>query len=240
MKVRVRKPIVVTEEEQARVAREAAKYTATREEAARRARPYNERVLVASGVSLRDVTAALDCHCGCHPRVNLEMHEGGSRCPCQMTTEERHQSAADLLKLLSDLSHDNSESISEEHISLREKADELGVEAEIACLAAPFAIAGNVDGRGFYLRERHGVYRVTISGDDDPGANPWSTRNYVSQLDIAQGDGSDFANVGEALEIAVAAVRTYLRQRACTEPHDESRSRYCPNCGEALRPPSAP
>ncbi len=238
MKVRVRKPIVINEEERAKAEREAAEYAAARDETARRARPYNERVLTASGVPLPDVAAALDCHCSCHPRVNLELHEGGTRCPCQFTPEERRQSAADLFKLLTDQNYDNSDLITEEYASLSRKAEELGVEAEIACLRAPFVIVGNIDGRGFYLRERHDVYRVTISDDDNPGANPWGDTEYTSQLDIAQGDRSDFDNDGEALEIAVAAVRTYLRRRACTQPHDSSSSRYCSNCGEALIPPS--
>ncbi|MDQ2882822.1 MAG: hypothetical protein M3Y48_16985 [Actinomycetota bacterium] len=41
---------------------------------------------------------------------------------------------------------------------LARHAQDLGVTAQWRLVAAPFVITGNVDGRGFYLRERHGSY----------------------------------------------------------------------------------
>lgn len=239
MRVRTRKPITFTKEKQARAAQEMADYAAKRRKAAERARPYNERVLTASGIPLRDIPAALDCQCGCHPRVDLELHDGGARCPCQLTAEERRELTAELFESLADYGRDQSDWVVEQRNALRQKADALGVKAEIACLAAPFVITGNVDGRGFYLRERHDLYRVTISGDDDPGANPWTDKDYSSQLDVVNGDSEDFADAGEALELAVAAVRTYLRQRTCVHPYECPDVRYCPNCGKAFQSASA-
>ncbi|MGH3444566.1 MAG: hypothetical protein ACRDPB_04250, partial [Nocardioidaceae bacterium] len=58
-------------------------------------------------------------------------------------------------------------------------------------MAAPFVITGRVDGRGFYLRERHGSYTVTVASDDDPGADPWGRPADQMTLDIAEGDESD-------------------------------------------------
>jgi hypothetical protein len=48
---------------------------------------------------------------------------------------------------------------------------------------APFVLTGTVDERGFYLRERHSLWRGTIAPDEDPGADP-----SVHTLDIADGD----------------------------------------------------
>jgi hypothetical protein len=77
-------------------------------------------------------------------------------------------------------------------------------------------LAGTVDGRGFYLRERHGSWRVTVAPDEDPGSDPWTADPSVPTFDIADGDADrlfvegDFSVV-RALDVAVAPVRSSCR-----------------------------
>lgn len=99
-------------------------------------------------------------------------------------------------------------------------------------------IVGNCDGRGFYLRERHGTYRVTISADEDPSADPWSADPTATSIDIAEGGEHEFWIDGEfsevaALRIAVAAVRTALARNTCSH-RTMGAEPYCPGCGVRL------
>jgi hypothetical protein len=48
------------------------------------------------------------------------------------------------------------------------EAERLEVTAKVVIQAAPLVITGVCDGHAFYLRERHGSWRVTIATDDDP------------------------------------------------------------------------
>ncbi|MGH3752049.1 MAG: hypothetical protein ACRDRP_05015 [Pseudonocardiaceae bacterium] len=95
--------------------------------------------------------------------------------------------------------------------------------------------AGTVDGRGFYLRERHGYYRVTIAPDDDPAADPWELPAERATLDIADGEDDDLTgpdggyDVAHALGVAVHAVRTFLARRECE--HQQCRTLDAGTCG---------
>ena len=119
--------------------------------------------------------------------------------------------------------------------------EELGVTAQWRGVAAPFVITGNADGRGFYLRERHGYYRVTIAPDDDPAADPWELPAERATLDIADGEDDDLTgpdggyDVAHALIVAVHAVRTFLARRECEhqQPTDP-RQLFCAWCGVRL------
>ena len=56
---------------------------------------------VRTGPSLRDLDAAADCGCGCHPRAaDVDLHDGGPSCPCQKTPEERQQAWKELFEEL--------------------------------------------------------------------------------------------------------------------------------------------
>ncbi len=106
-------------------------------------------------------------------------------------------------------------------------------------------LAGTVDGRGFYLRERHGLWRVTIAPDEDPGIDPWTADPSVSTLDIADGDADrllldDGFSAIRALDVAVGAVRSFLRQRACGHGRALPGDRFWPACGAALVAPEMP
>ncbi len=115
------------------------------------------------------------------------------------------------------------------------EAEALGVEASIQVWGAPHVIVGVCDGRGFYLRERHGSYRVTIATDDDPGSDPWIAEPTEPSIDIAAGDEYELEEDGRfswviTLRVAVQAVRTAVARNACDHRRVESEP-FCPTCG---------
>jgi hypothetical protein len=217
--------------------RRRAEADATRE-AARPAR----RAAVLAGPVLRDVEAAVDCRCACHPRPgDVELHNGGRSCPCQETEAERahrREASREAWSALADEFADEELFFEDRRSRFDAEADALGVEARIQVWAAPFVIVGVCDGRGFYLRERHGAYRVTIAPDEDPGSDPWAAAATEPSIDVAAGDDSELADDGAfspaaALRVAVGAVRTALARNACEHRQIESES-YCPSCGVLL------
>lgn len=115
------------------------------------------------------------------------------------------------------------------------EAAALGVEAEIRVSAAPSVVVGVCDGRGFYLRERHGSYRVTIAPDDDPGSDPWTADSTTPSIDIAAGDEDELRDESGfswavTLRVAVEAVRTALARNTCEHRRIGSEP-FCPRCG---------
>ena len=235
MKPVVRKYTPPSEEELATIKANVDKFRVDLRKRQKKEKPYNRELLALSSIPLRSPQKALECTCSCHPRVNLGLHKGGTQCPCQQTPAERKRLAQKLFADLNRIGEPLQEYSTEQSQLLQQKAQELNVKADIACQMAPFVIVGEVDGRAFYLRERHDKYRVTIASDDHPTTNPWNAPPEEPQIDIQYGDISEFQNVGEALEIAVRAVRQYQQQQQC--PHlIEPNYLYCPLCGIALPP----
>lgn len=202
-----------------------------------------DAALLHAGPPLRDYDAARTCPCGCHPRVS-DTHNGGTTCQCQHTPEERAEARKRLFDLIAQL-HD--EGIAQRHEQdLQDAARELNIpDAHIAVNGAPFVITGTVDGRAFYLRERHGNYRVDIAPDTNPTADIWADRS-DGEITVTQGDESDFYRDGTfspglALRIAATAIRSHLDRAACDHAQ-RGTHRYCPDCGDT-RPdfdPAAP
>jgi hypothetical protein len=231
-------------EQQAAAAASAAALRAEQEERRAAERPLRETLLAAlavRGVVLRDPAAAVDCPCGCHPRLDLGAHgdAGQAGCSCQRSPEELRTARLRLFAFLDAARPEEAQRRAEEQEALAARSAELGVEARIAVDGAPFVLAGTVDGRGFCLRERHGLWRVTIAPDGAPAIDPWTADPSVCTLDIADGDadrllvGGDFGVV-RALDVAVGAVRSYLRQRECAHRRAQREDRFCGSCGAAL------
>lgn len=226
-------------QEQAGLAEDAATWRAEHDRREAELRPAR-LAAVRTGPPVRDPDAAADCHCGCHPRpANAELHDGGLACGCQLTLGERKRAWEEFAGQLDGLGLD--EDVRSGETELAKRAEELGVTARWRLTAAPFVITGNVDGRGFYLRERHGFYRVTIAADDDPAADPWELPAERATLDIADGGDDDLTgpdggyDVARALTVAVHAVRLFLARRQC--PHQQGpdpRQLFCSWCGVRL------
>jgi hypothetical protein len=235
----VRRFVPPTEEQRAEARAEAAQFRAE-QDARREAALPARRAAILTGAPLRDVEAAVACHCSCHPRpADDDLHDGGLTCSCQLTPAERRAQWAQIFADFGDITEDSA-IVSERAEAGRrfdETAAELGVEAQVEVHAAPFVIVGVCDGRGFFLRERHGRYRVTIAPDDDPGSDPWKAEPTATSIDIAAGTESELWCEGRfapelALTIAVAAVRAALMRNAC--PHAAQPGPHCASCGVPL------
>lgn len=201
-------------------------------DAARVASEPARRKALAAGPVLRDLPAALDCSCACHPRpADPALHDGGASCVCQMTRAERAARLQDLFAAFRDDEH--VDHVERERRRVEAAATRLGVHLDEVGGAAPFVVRGRVDGRGFYLRERHDRWRVVIAADGDPTEDPWSAPAAAATIVVAEGvsdeleDGDRFDQV-RAVEVAVGAVRLFLLRRSCT--HDRA-ARFCPACG---------
>jgi cysteine synthase len=120
-------------------------------------------------------------------------------------------------------------------------ADELAVDAKVACSMCPLAVTGHCDGHAFYLRERHGEYRVTVSVEPS-AVDLWTSGDEVPYVDVATGSDVDIYDADEhpysaALRVAVTAVRDWLRRTGCDHAPRGDRA-FCPDCGE--RAPTSP
>lgn len=232
-----RRLVPLTEAERAEHAAEAARRRAE-VAAARTAGEPARRAAILAGPPLRDVDAAVACRCSCHPRpADPDRHDGGATCSCQLTPEERRQIRDELFADLPDDGGYWDEVHGRLEADLAAEAAALGVEATLTATFAPFVITGTCDGRAFYLRERHGSYRVTIATDDDPTADPWRAEASVPSIDVAGGDEHELCDAdglsgAVALRAAVDAVRTTLARSRCT--HRTDAGPYCPGCGVAL------
>lgn len=241
---RIRQASTPTDEELAKLRADADKLRHDHQARLDLTRPIRRRMLKFSGVTLRDLEAAADCGCSCHFAFDPENHDMGAKCPCQLTEEERNEAAAALFESLGDVLDEEDQYVASVSEGFEQAKARLGATAEVRVMGCPFVLAGEVDGRGFYLRERHGSYRVTISTDESPSADPWEAPASEPTLDIATGDEEDLHGesgkflYAKALEVAVTAVRSYLRQSTCD--HAGVPTRYCPDCGTALVDPSRP
>ena len=198
------------------------------------------RLALAAGPALRDVEAAIDCSCSCPPRpAESELHGGGVACPCQLTPTERTDAWDEIFALVGDIGDDDVEVAAVARFATA--AADLGVRAEVVVNGAPFVIAGTCDGRGFYLRERGGVWRVTLASDENPAADPWTMDIEQPTIDVATGtevelwdEGASFSPE-RALRVAVEAVRDALARNGCAHelPLDAGH-RFCRRCGVAL------
>ncbi len=228
-------------EEQSRHAVEAAAARAEAEATSEALKPA-KRAALAIGPPLRDIEAAVECRCSCHPSPGRpDAHGAGQTCRCQQTEAERKVAVAELFSFFERDGEAEQEHEEQFATELQAEAVRLGVAARVKLAAAPFVITGVCDGRAFYLRERHGSWTVTIASDDDPLCDPWGWPHDGTTIDIASGEADEFNDAeghfshSVALQIAVRAVRDALLRNTCRHETPESpEHRYCGRCGVAL------
>jgi hypothetical protein len=201
-----------------------------------------KRSALQAGPVLRDLEAAVGCGCSCHPKpASPDSHDGGVTCYCQQTKAERKAASEGLFEFMGEAWE--AERIWEERVTaeFQAEAERLGVTAKVVVQAAPLVITGVCDGRAFYLRERHGSWRVTIATDDNPLADPRESLSEEPTIDIASGEDHEFNNEegfyssAIALRVAVTSVRAALLRNNCQhERPDVDAHLYCRWCGVAL------
>ncbi|MEI6624614.1 MAG: hypothetical protein WCP28_22220, partial [Actinomycetes bacterium] len=161
--------------------------------AARKAAERPARVTALGlGPPLRDIEAAADCPCGCHPRPTGGLHTGGATCPCQRTDAERHAVVR--------APADNSQMKGMFARMARQEQDDFDA-AQAAAVALgttctryeglfPLVITGVALGRAFYLRCRHEGWTLELAGADRPLDDPY-THDDPQALVIAGGTEGD-------------------------------------------------
>jgi hypothetical protein len=120
---------------------------------------------------------------------------------------------------------------------------------------------GEVDGHGFYFRERHAEWRIeldlrpsgrfirTVAGTDNDGATRYEQRE-LDQGDVIAYGTTDIEGYGttplERAQFIVDTIRIHLTRQACTHHHDDLASiqailgapaRWCQVCGTRLPAP---
>lgn len=192
---------------------------------------------------LRDLDAAAECGCGCHPQVGRRVH-GDALCPCQMSQGElrawQEQTSSQLVAARAEFTPIREMN----EASLAAAASEHGVRASEESPGAPWIIRGLVDGRAFYMRERWDRYIIAMAAADRDDVDPWGSRADSGSLTIQTGtldelDSDGQVDYAKALSVIVGAIRSHQRRVACTHRHG-SGDRYCSACGLALVDPALP
>ena len=203
-------------------------------------RPVKRDVL-GTGPLLRDLEAAVDCICACHPSpATMNLHNGGVSCNCQLTATQRAEQFNELLaareESLDAFGADDAATLA----AFAAVSAELTVEADLRSWEFPLVVAGTCDGRSFFFRERGGSWSVQIAADAACG-DLWDDSR-ATGIKIAGGDSLDLRDhkggisPASALRCAVDAVRLSALRNSC--PHEQppnSGHRFCRRCGVELQ-----
>ena len=193
---------------------------------------------------LRDLDAAAECECSCHPQPGRPATHPGEMCVCQLSAAEL-EARRDRGKVALGQLREMFKPVQEQHArELAEAAERLQVQVQQILPGAPWVLVGAVDGRRFSLRERWGEWTLTIAPADDPDLDPWGAPESAAAITIASGSDTDLyigtpPDYGKAVTFVVATIRAYLRRQTCPHPHSAA-DRYCPACGIPLVDEAAP
>lgn len=190
------------------------------------------------------------CRLGKHPSLpddGEHSHDAGFDCPCTWDAERRESERDRRWKALEEwwASPEAAELNAAEEQEMDAVDDWVaahpGVEAKRTCWFAPEQWEGRIDGRSFYFRERHGMWRIEIDiapdgtfvdryvGRSEDGEMITEPVELTSGEIIAEGmEGALGDGPVEHLRFIVETVRAHLNQTTCTHPRAE---RYCPACG---------
>jgi hypothetical protein len=208
------------------------------------------------------------CRCACHPRLpETDLHDYGFDCVCQRTPGDRRQAFNEWRNSVAEFWR------SPEGQQI--KADELAEETELQAWLTeqrgvvvgshggliPEQWSGQVDGRRFYFRERHGEWRIELDlrpsgriarvflGADAKGDARYEDRELDEGDVIAHGTTADEGYGTTPLQRAqfiIDTIRIHLIRQACTHHHDDiptlqailgTQVCWCPTCGTRLPAP---
>jgi hypothetical protein len=201
-------------------------------------------------MGLKDLSAAVDCMCSCHPNPgDISLHDNGLSCNCQLTDAERKERSKELFQTLQNLSANYSNKEFNETIRKNAffKAEELGITIESIGGAAPFTMDGIIDNRRVYVRSRHDIYSINLAPESDPLSEISFDEEYIiveegpewvlfpehntSDLEV---DELNYMLYSYVVEYVTNAVRVYLLREKCKHPRG-SGFYFCPECGSQLR-----
>lgn len=189
------------------------------------------------------------CVCGCHPRLTT-LHDDGFNCPCMWDEARRakeRQTWADWGDTPEAAELREAHALEERSIAAW-LAGQPRIEARRTTSCAPEQWEGNVDGRSFYFRERHGVWRLEL--DLEPTGRHAERLVRVREdgemvtepVPMMEGDviaeGID-SQLGDApvdhIAFIVKTIRDYLWASRC----DHSGALFfCPKCGHRMEGPA--
>lgn len=106
----------------------------------------------------------------------------------------------------------------------------LGCSLDLVLPAAPFVLIGCVDGRRFYLRERHGRWRLVVAPASSPLSCPWFAPRGLVTFAIAEGVAEEVLSLEDAAVLATRLTREFLTISECTHVFDENPV-CCTHCG---------
>lgn len=185
--------------------------------------------------TVRDLDAAANCGCSCHPQPGRNIHPNGI-CPCQLGPGERRHLLDQLLEV--SLAEPDLISAAEEQ-EIADAAAALHMKADVQSTWAPWVITGAVDGHAFHLRERSQIYVLRLATEPDRPDEDVADGTEIKAGLIGDLSGEDGPDNTIALRLIAASIRTHLRQATCAHRHAPD-DRYCPACGTPLVDPAQP
>lgn len=193
-----------------------------------------KRDALSCGPALSNLDAALDCGCSCHPRPAASaLHDGGLSCPCQKTPAQRRADLDEALALLSDIGKASKRGMDKLRAAASDMAREIGLDLLRLDVSVPFVVSGSLDGRSFYLRERHDVYDVLMSEDTSFSGDLWLADASTPVVVIRSGVSEDISSDGSidpllALSRCAMWVKDAILKENCLHPVS---GRFCADCG---------
>ena len=207
------------------------------------------------------------CRCGCHPQLpESDLHDFGFDCPCTHTPEQRRRDFEDFRTVQREFwsSPAGRRILAVEEPEEAALAEWVAAQEDVVLYehggACPEQWSGEVDGRSFYFRERHGEWRVELdlhpsgrfvsllSGVDADGKLLLVPREIDEGEVIATGT-VEVDGYGETLveraRFIVGLIRTHVARTKCRlhtrgfADVEESLGvpvRWCPACGVLLNP----
>lgn len=195
-----------------------------------------------------------------------DRHDYGFDCVCTRTAEQRRESFQQALNDIREYwqSPDGEQIRAADQAAEVELQQWLAHQPGVVVHShggwAPEQWRGDVDGHSFYFRERHGDWHIeldlrptgqfldVIEGHDDDGTTRHRQREFERGDVIATGtiDAKDYGTtVVQRAQFIVTTIRDHLTRKSCTHHLDQrdpivdvlgTAPRWCPACGDRLRP----
>lgn len=193
------------------------------------------------------------CPCSCHPRLpDGDLHDAGFDCRCTWSDARREENHRRWLESLDEF-HSSAEGQELARACAAQRAEVAewieahpGVTAEQTTWAAPEQWEGEVDGRSFYFRERHGQWRIELDleltgrfvsrwvGTGPDGEMLTEPVETTEGEVIAEGAESALGDTTVAhLEFIVRTIREHTTAERCRHL---GAINFCPTCGRRTQP----